>query len=237
VYDDMEWSRLISKLFHARWDKPDSPVKIVSEVFHVQGKSDLKAEYTQAMAANPEAIALCEWTGNSANASIQATAELGYKGTRFAFSGIANTRALAGFGAAADGVLLAANFLPDPNVPANEAYVKAYTSQVNDEITNEGAMAYDAVNVLLRAMDKSGTDTDTRKIADAIFNIDYTLLGGNCPAKFTEYGHIIRPGEFLGTIKDGKITNVGYFKNVFSIEENDLSLYDKALPPGIYAPE
>jgi branched-chain amino acid transport system substrate-binding protein len=236
VYDDMPWSRFISRLLHARWDKPGSPVKIVFEVFHASGKTELKAEYTQAMSANPDLIALGEWMGKSANASIQATADLGYKGVRFAFSGTANSRMLHGLGPAADGVMLAANFLPDPNVPENAAYVKAYASQVDDQITNEGVMAYDAVNVLLKAMDKAGTDTDTRKIADAVFNSDYILLAGKCPAKFDKYGHIQRPGQYIGTVRDGKMADVSYFTYPNDIEKEDLALYGKELPPGIYAP-
>ncbi len=236
VYDDLQWSRFISRLLHDRWDKPGASVKIVSEVFHALGKTEIKAEYTQATSSNPDLIALCEWTGNSAKASIQATSELSYKGARFSFSGTANSRMLRGLGPAADGVMLAANFLPDPNVPENAAYVKAYTSQVDDQITNEGAMAYDAVNVLLKAMDKAGTDTDARKITDAIFNSDYTLLAGKCPAKFDKYGHIQRPGQYIGSVRDGKMVDVSYFTYPNDIEKEDLALYGKELPPAIYVP-
>ena len=225
VYEEMEWSRLLAKLYHRRWDKPGSPVKIVSEIFHPLGKSELKAEYTKAVAANADAIVMNEWTGPGVNAGMQATYELGYKGVRFSFSPIANTKLLPSFGQAADGVIMGAHFLPAPGVPSNDAYVKLYTSEVDDELTNVGAMAYDAANILMLGMDKAGTDSDLKKIADAIHSLDYRLVSGDSPLKLTPEGRVLRSGEFICRIEGGKMVDVHFFPFGPEIHQADIDLY------------
>jgi branched-chain amino acid transport system substrate-binding protein len=225
VYEEMEWSRLLSKLYHRRWDKPGSPVKIVSEVFHPLGKSELKSEYTKALASNPDAVAMCEWTGPATSAGMNATYELGFKGLRFSFSPIANTKLLPSFGKVADGIIMGAHFLPAPGYPENEAYVKLYTSNVDNEITNVGAMAYDAANVLMLGMDKAGTDSDLKKIADAIFSLDYFMVSGNGKLKLIPEGRIQRAGEFICHIQDGKMKDVRFFPFSQEILQADINLY------------
>jgi branched-chain amino acid transport system substrate-binding protein len=225
VYEEMEWSRLLSKLYNRRWSKPGSPVKIVSEIFHPLGKSELKLEYTKAIASNPDAVAMCEWTGPATSAGMHATYELGYKGVRCSFSPIANTKLLPSFGKAADGIIMGAHFLPAPGFPSNDAYVNLYTREVDDELTNVGAMAYDAANVLMLGIDKAGTDSDLKKIADAIHSLDYIMVSGNCKLDLIPEGRIQRAGEFICRIQDGKMVDVGYFPFTPEILQADIDLY------------
>jgi branched-chain amino acid transport system substrate-binding protein len=225
VYEEMEWSRLLSKLYHRRWDKPGSPVKIVSEVFHPLGKSELKAEYTKALASNPDGIAMCEWTGPATSAAMNTTYELGYKGIRMGFSPIANTKLLPSFGKSTDGVIMGAHFLPAPGVPSNDAYVKLYSKNVDEELANVGAMAYDAANVTMLGINKAGTDSDLKKIADAIHSLDYMMVSGNCKLKLIPEGRIQRAGEFICRIQGGKMIDVSYFPFTPEILQADIDLY------------
>src|SRR4030043_860505 len=116
-------------------------------------------------------------------------------------------------------------FLPAPGVPSNDAYVKLYTKNVDEELANVGAMAYDAANVIMLGTKQAGTDSDLKKIADAIHSLDYTMVSGNCKVKLIPEGRIQRAGEFICRIQGGKMVDVSYFPFTPEILQADIDLY------------
>jgi len=225
VIEEMDWSRQLAELYHMRWDAPGSPVEIVEEIWHTMGKADLKSEYTKAVAANPDFIVLCEWSPPALQASINATHELGFEGLRFGFGPLSDMCMLAQFGEEANSIILPAVFIPCPGVPSNDAYIELYEQEVGGCITDVGAMAYDAANIICLSIDKAGTDSDLEKIADAMHSLDYHLVAGNCPLELTEWGRVKRAGYYMATIQNGTPVDVEYVLYEVDTTLDDMELY------------
>jgi len=213
VFEEMEWGHELATLYHYRWDAPGSPVTIAEEVWHAMAKTDLVAEYTKALASNPDAIALCEFSVPAIQAAINATYQLGYEGVRFGAGPFADEQFVAGLPAAANGMKVTGFIFPPPGLkPSGDAFCALVRENIPDaNITDIGAISYDCANILMLAIDKAGTDSDLEKIGDAFWDLDYRMVIGDSQYKINEYGKAIVTGRYLSTIQDGKFVDTTYW--------------------------
>ena len=85
---------------------------------------------------------------------------------------------------AADGSFFTNHFWPRDPRPEVQNFVRAYGAQFKDEkgvpqVPDAlAALAYDATNLLLQAIQEAGTADDTDKVADALANISFNAVSG-----------------------------------------------------------
>src|SRR5690606_34341202 len=86
---------------------------------------------------------------------ISAARRLGFTGPIIGPDGLTSLRDA---GPIAEGVYISSAFLPDRPDPAAQNFVRAYQSRFRELPDHRGAMAYDAILLLARAIDAVGTD-------------------------------------------------------------------------------
>lgn len=234
VHGDSGWTQILKTMSENDWNAPGSPVKLVAEVMHpLGGASDLKTEYTKALASNPDALWISEWMSADTIAAIKAVYALGYKGFIVGPQPLSDPDLVAGLGSMGNGILyVGANFLPGTNDQVDVDFVKAWAAANNNEVPNETAgMAYDAAMAGLLGLDKAGTDSDPAKITDAITHLDYITVSGAAKLKFdSKYNDIIRDRMYSAVVKDGKLTDVKlYTIDGAKTQQGDIDFFGKLM--------
>ena len=211
--EDVEFAHEVVNSLHKRWDVSGSPVKILEEVWHPAGKSDLTGEVTKLISHNPEAIVVESYTAPSTMAASKALHDLGYSGLRYQEQ-IARLPMLAALGDNAEGSVTGVFFTEDPTIPANEEYCRLFRQNAPASLVGDvcqvGSLTYDGTMILLLSMDKAGTDSDNEKIWAAEQNLDYTTCSGD-KAKFSPEGRLLEPRGFMVQIKGGKVVVIDQY--------------------------
>ncbi|HEX6909859.1 MAG TPA: ABC transporter substrate-binding protein [Longimicrobium sp.] len=86
---------------------------------------------------------------------IQAARRLGFRGPILGSDGLTSAKDA---GPVAEGVFVSSAFLPDRPDTAAQRFVAAYRQAYNSLPDHRGAMAYDIVHLLARAIEEAGTD-------------------------------------------------------------------------------
>ena len=125
--------------------------------------------------------------------------------------GSASKQFIAGAGEAAEGVrlpaaaLLVASQLPDgdPQKLPGMAYTKAYTERYHDDVSTFGGHAYDALMLLVGAIERTGS-TDPAKVRDALENTkNYIGLDGIYSMSATDHGGLDQASFKMVEVRDG----------------------------------
>jgi branched-chain amino acid transport system substrate-binding protein len=154
---------------------PKAGLQIVASEKFGQRDVDMTPQLTRVKAANPEAVVV--WSiPPSASLATKNYRDLGIRAPLFQSHGIGNKTYIQLAGPAANGVvfpvgkLLVAEQLPDsdPQKPVLLAYAKAFEAKHGPRNTF-GGHAWDALQILFRAMEKAGPDR--AGIREAIENI------------------------------------------------------------------
>jgi len=109
--------------------------------------------------------------------------------------------------AAADGGFFTNHYSPDDPRPEVQNFRKAYGEKYKDENGNPkvpdalAALAYDATNLLLEAINQAGT-TDTAKVKDALEKIKFSGVSGQIT--FDANHNPIKSAVILA-VKDGAV--------------------------------
>lgn len=182
---------------------------LISEVYDKKA-TDLTAEVTKLKAKNVQAVV--NWSIVPAQSIVAKNMrQIGMDVPLFQSHGFGNIKYVEAAGAAAEGIifpagrLLIADILPDDN-PQKAVllkYRKDYESKYKEDASTFGGHAYDAFMILVKAMEKAGTDRE--KVRDAVENLKgFVGTGGifNFSAK-DHNGLDLSSFEML-TVKDGK---------------------------------
>lgn len=135
--------------------------KVLEQEFFNPGLRDFKSVLTKIKRSNPEVIYLCMFD-EQGSALLQQAKQLSLGSTLFSTSALYSPKLLELAGPAADGLFLATTFVgnsPEPNV---KAFVDAYKKRYNEEPSQFAAQAYDAVGIMLQALQKAGGTKATR---------------------------------------------------------------------------
>lgn len=125
--------------------------------------------------------------------------------------GSASKQFIAGAGEAAEGVrlpaaaLLVASQLPDgdPQKLPGMAYTKAYTERYHDDVSTFGGHAYDALMLLVGAIERTGS-TDPAKVRDALENTkNYIGLDGIYSMSATDHGGLDQASFKMVEVRNG----------------------------------
>ncbi|CAN5362514.1 ABC transporter substrate-binding protein [soil metagenome] len=210
--DELGWAQteLSTKVFK------DKGYEVVEKDLFERSQRDFQSMLTKLLAAKPDVIDLGGTDPAVAGLIIRQARELGFKGQFFkgASSGPEATVAAAG-AANAEGMI---NMLfADPTNAGFKSIAEKYKARTGND-ANEVIVGYaDAARVVLAAIQKAGTVSDTTKIAAAfkqtlpMTGLQGTkmVFGGN-----EVYGKDaqIKTVNYIGVIRDGKTVVVGEAK-------------------------
>lgn len=132
---------------------------------------------------------------------IKRARDLGIRAPIYATGNAGNDTALAAGGAAMEGTLLAASFLPDWS-PAAKTFTAAWKSRYHDAPNYNIVDLYMCSVVVMKAVQQAGADADGDKVNAAIGALDIP----DTPAgriRFTDVGDLKQNPVLVGEIKGG----------------------------------
>jgi len=162
---------------------PKYGITIVGDESYAQA-TDVTSQLTKLKARNPEAL-ICWDTSQGAAIVTRDARRIGMDVPIFMSHGIASKRYIQLAGEAAEGVIFPAGKLlvykqlpeDDPQKPVLEAYAKAYKEKFGKEADTFGGHAWDALQLVIKALREAGPDR--AKIRDAIENTkNFIGIGG-----------------------------------------------------------
>ena len=137
--------------------------------------------------------------------TIQAARRLGYTGPILGSDGLTG---LKDAGAAAEGVFVSSAFLPDRPTDLARQFVTRYRERYRALPDHRGAMTYDVINLLKRAIQSVGTDRAALREYVSRIGVD-----GGSPAfegvsgtiRFDRNGDVVGKTPTLGVVRGGQL--------------------------------
>lgn len=137
---------------------------------------------------------------------VQAARRLGFTGPILGSDGLTG---LKDAGPQAEGVFVSSAFLPDRATDAARQFVSRYRQRYNNALPDHrGAMTYDVINLLRRAIAEAGTDRE--KLRDYVARIG--AEGGSAPfegvsgtIRFDQNGDVVGKEVSLGVVRGGQL--------------------------------
>lgn len=190
---------------------PEYGIKVLAAETYDKKATDLTALVAKLM-ANKEIQAVVNWSIVPAQAIIAKNMrQAGWKVPLFQSHGFGNIKYVQAAGAAAEGIifpagrLLVADSLPDSN-PQKKMLLKYkhdYESRYKEAASTFGGHGYDAMNILVAALEKGGADR--AKIRSAIENLHgFPGIGGVFTFSPKDHNGLDINSFAMLTVKDGK---------------------------------
>jgi len=187
---------------------------VIAEVYDKKA-TDLTAVVTKLKGAGVEAVV--NWSIVPAQAIVPKNMkQIGLDVPLFQSHGFGNIKYVEAAGAAAEGIifpagrLLVADVLPDddPQKALLLKYKKDYETKFKEAASTFGGHAYDALMILVKAVEEAGTDSE--KVRDAIENMK-GFVGTGGVFNFTPEDHngLGMDSFVMLTVKDGKFALLG----------------------------
>ncbi len=183
----------------------DNKAEVVYYGGIVQGDKDFKMVLSAVKEKAPDII----YFGGiypEAGLLVRQARELDIKAPFMSGDGVIDPKFIEIAGAkAAEGTYL--TFSPDPrNIPSAREFITKYTARFG-ELGPYSIYAYDATNILLRAVQEAGS-TDSSKIIDKLHSLEFNGATGNI--RFDQKGDVTHAGYVVWITKGGKF--VEYWK-------------------------
>jgi len=146
---------------------------------------------------------------DAAERIIAAARRLGYNGPVIGPDGLTTLRDA---GSLAEGVYISSAFLPDRQDPAAQAFVRAYQERFRELPDHRGAMTYDAIRLLARAIEQVGTTRTA--IRDYLANVGQTadnpaFEGVSGTIRFDANGDVAGKEVTIGVVRAGRLVTAG----------------------------
>ena len=187
----------------------DADVKVLDHELYDRAQHDFQPLFTKVLAEKPNLIDLGSTPPATAGLMIRQARELGYKG-QFAKTGGAGPEEIVKIAGkkAADGMV--SMLYVDPTNPAYRKLAAQFKKDVGQAPNPILLPNYDAVNVLLHAIQKAGTVQNTAKVAAAFAKVlPMKSLSGDTLKLGGEADHQIMTTTYIGVIKKGVPVAVG----------------------------
>ncbi len=186
----------------------------LSEVYD-KAATDLTAEVTKLKAAKVQAV--LNWSIEPAQSIVLKNArQIGLTVPIFQSHGFANVQYAKAAGAAAEGVLFPASRIvvadtlapSHPQQPVVAAYKKAYEARYGEDVSTFGGHAYDALMILVRAVESAGLDR--QKVRAAIEGMTgFVGTAGTFNFSPTDHNGLALDAFEMLTVKNGKFVVAG----------------------------
>lgn len=200
----------------ARWMKklgPQYGIEIVAEEAFGARDTDMTAQLTKAKNANPQAL-LVWTTGPAGPISAKNVAQLGITAPLFQCHGLPDPKYIELAGPASEGnrmpatKLMVADQLPDsdPQKPVIQEFVKLYKEKGYDKqfpINTHSGYAWDAIELIVRGIEKAGTDPEAlRKAIEETKG--YVGISGTYNLTPEDHNGLSVDSMVMVQVKDGK---------------------------------
>jgi len=190
---------------------PDYGIEIAIAESYSVGEADFTGVLNKVKAANVEAVV--NWSVFPAQSIVPKNmAQMGFDVPLFCSHGFGNIRYVETAGMAAEGIifpcgkLLAAEELPrsDKQKKVLMEYKEDYESRFGEEVSTFGGHAYDALMVLVEAIEKAKS-VEKEKVREAIENLTgFVGTAGIFSFSPTEHNGLDMDSLVMYTVKDGK---------------------------------
>jgi branched-chain amino acid transport system substrate-binding protein len=155
-----DFSKLQQKLMK------DNGFEVLTNEMYERSTKDFQPMFTKIMGLKPEVIDLGGVPPATTGLMLRQLRELGYKGQIVKTAGPSPKEIVAAAGKeAAEGMIV--SLFADPKNEGYQRIVAEYKKAIGQEPNEMVLPSYDGVSVLLRAIQKAGTVTDTAKVAAA----------------------------------------------------------------------
>jgi branched-chain amino acid transport system substrate-binding protein len=194
---------------------PEFGLTVVAAEVYDKKATDLTAVVTKLKGAGVEAVV--NWSIVPAQAIVPKNMkQIGLDVPLFQSHGFGNIKYVEAAGAAAEGIifpagrLLVSDVLPDDN-PQKAVLVKYktdYESKYGEAVSTFGGHAYDALMILVKAIEAAGIDSE--KVRDAIENMQgFVGTGGVFNFSAKDHNGLGMDSFEMLTVKDGKFVLLG----------------------------
>jgi branched-chain amino acid transport system substrate-binding protein len=203
LYLDTSWGQVTEGIYVNK--AKSLGANIVAAKSYLSTEKDFRPLLLQVRAANPDLLALISYY-NDAALIVQQAKEVGITSKIFAASSAYSPSYLSEAGSAAEGTIIVAEFLlsdPRPNV---QAFIKKYETRYHTTPDSFAEGAYDALNVLIWAVQKDGaTREGIRNALASGTNIPSLQYG---PFKFGSDRRVAGDSykQYLTVVKNGQFT-------------------------------
>jgi len=143
---------------------------------HATGTSDFKAQLTKVLAAKPDVLYVSDYYSDVAIIAKQAR-ELGFKGPMVGGDGWDSPKLVEIAGPAIEGCYFTNHYAKEDKSPIVQEFVKKYTDKYKASPDALAALAYDATNIMLDAINRAGS-TDGTAIQGALVKTDLKVVTG-----------------------------------------------------------
>ncbi len=204
---DNDFGRAISAGFAARAEKLGSTI-LTKQMYKFPGEKDFRPYLTRIKEGNPDVIFAAGYYNEAASIVRQAK-ELGIKSQILGEEGFDSPKFLEIAGSSAEGVIIATNLDRDDPRPLVQNFLKNFKKTYGEDADMVGASSYDAFMILVKAIEKAGTDP--KAIQKALMETkNYNGLTGKI-SRFVQ-GEVVKPVQ-IQVVKGGKFRRMAVIDN------------------------
>jgi branched-chain amino acid transport system substrate-binding protein len=207
IFMDNDFGRAISSGFAERAEKLGATI-LSKQMYKFPGEKDFRPFLTRIKEGNPDVIFAAGYY-NEAASIVRQSKELGIRSQILGEEGFDSPKFLEIAGPAAEGVIIATNLDREDPRPLVQNFLKNYRKAYGEDADMVGASSYDAFMILVKAIEKAGTDP--KAIQKALLETkDYNGLTGKI-SRFVQ-GEVVKPVQ-IQVVKDGKFRRLAVIDN------------------------
>lgn len=207
IFMDNDFGKAISSGFAERAEKLGATV-LTKQMYRFPGEKDFRPFLTRIKEGNPDLIFAAGYY-NEAASIVRQSKELGIHSQVMGEEGFDSPKFLEIAGPAAEGVIIATNLDRDDPRPLVQNFLKNYRQAYGEDADMVGASSYDAFMILVKAIEKAGTNP--KAIQKALLETrDYNGLTGKI-SRFVQ-GEVVKPVQ-IQVVKEGKFRRLGVVDN------------------------
>lgn len=169
-----DYTKGLSEFFKAKFTALGG--EVVGFEGHATGTSDFKAQLTKVLASKPDVLYISDYYSDVAIIAKQAR-ELGFKGPMIGGDGWDSPKLVEIAGNAVEGCFFTNHYSKDDKAPIVQEFVKKFNAKYKAAPDALAALAYDATNIMLDAINRAGS-TDGAAIKSALVKTDLRVVTG-----------------------------------------------------------
>ena len=169
-----DYTKGLSEFFKAKFIALGG--EVVGFEGHATGTSDFKAQLTKVLQAKPDVLYVSDYYADVAIIAKQAR-ELGFKGPLVGGDGWDSPKLTEIAGTAIEGCFFTNHYAKEDKSPIVQEFVKKYSAKYSASPDALAALAYDAANIMLDAVNRAGS-MDGAAIQGALVKTDLKVVTG-----------------------------------------------------------
>jgi branched-chain amino acid transport system substrate-binding protein len=201
IAENTDYGQAELKTLKTNWSGSDAPKIVATEFFNL-GDTDFTNPLTKLKSANADALYVVGAAIEINSAIFKQAEQLGFNNTmKLLAPGNINSKMVELAGKGAEGVISADLYQNTINNDMNKKFVAAFEKEYNRKPEKMEMLGFESIWFVAKAMDKAGSSTDYKKIANVLDSNDWQSPRGDLKFKDGQ-----AQGEVIPlTVKDGKV--------------------------------